>query len=540
MDFQNEEQMKPEQGLHDTQAQTQPAEQTAPAAETEAVQEQAYGAPEQTYDAPAQTYDAPAQTYRAPEQAYGTPEQTYHAPAQTDSAPENTCPPQQPVYPSAAYTNQTGYQTPTYAQPQPKAKPRAKKHKHLGLKVAALALACALLGSIGGGTVVGYLLRNQTAATTAATEKEEAAKTEKTVTNEEFQAAMTSNSTDGYMTPAQIYANYVDAVVGIANESTVTNAYGQISATASSGTGFIITEDGYVVTNYHVIEDATTLTVTLHDGTEYDAQVVGYDSGNDVALLKINATGLTVAPLGDSDELSVGDEVAAIGNPLGELDFSMTVGYISALDRVINTDGTPINMMQTDVAINSGNSGGPLFDMHGNVVGITTAKYSGSTTSGTTIEGLGFAIPINDVKTIVLDLQQYGYVTGKPYMGVGVRDIDSSYLQYYNYPSSAYVESVEQGSSAETAGVKAGDIITAIGEEQVASYTDLVTALTKFSAGDTTTITVYRNGTEQTLTITFDERTPQSGTSSTTEVQEPTTDTTDETTPDFGFGHLIP
>jgi serine protease Do len=136
----------------------------------------------------------------------------------------------------------------------------------------------------------------------------------------------------------------------------------------------------------------------------------GYDSTNDVALLKIDATGLTAAPLGDSDSLNVGDEVAAIGNPLGELDFTMTVGYISALDRVINTDGTPINMLQTDAAINSGNSGGPLFDMHGNVVGITTAKYSGSTTTGTTIDGLGFAIPINDVKAIVSDLMKYGYV----------------------------------------------------------------------------------------------------------------------------------
>lgn len=443
-------------------------------------------------------------------------------------------PPLQEAEPPVYETEDTAPQPPAYeAAPQaaaPKQEPAHKQPKHTGLRVAALALACALLGSIGGGTVVGYLLRDSNTQSTV--QKTEEKKTEqKHEADPDFQASMTSNSTDNYMTPSQIYANYVDAVVGITNES-ITNTYGQISSTASSGTGFVITPDGYIVTNYHVVQGAATLTVTLHNGESYEAETFGYDATNDVALLKIDASGLTVAPLGDSDALSVGDAVAAIGNPLGELDFSMTVGYISALSRVINTDGQPINMMQTDTAINSGNSGGPLFDMHGNVVGITTAKYSGSTTTGTSIEGLGFVIPINDVKTIVADLQQYGYVTGQPYIGIQTGDIASAYVTYYNYPSSAYVDFVEQGSCGETAGLQRGDIITAIGENKIECYTDLVVALKQYSAGDTTTITVYRENGEQTLPITFDERQPQKENTATPE---------EETVPDFGgFGNIFP
>jgi S1-C subfamily serine protease len=183
------------------------------------------------------------------------------------------------------------------------------------------------------------------------------------------------------------------------------------------------------------IEDANSVKVTLYNGKEYDAKLVGTDSVNDVALLKIEATGLQAVTVGDSDKIEVGEQVVAIGNPLGELTFTMTQGYISATGREINTDGTPINMLQTDAAINSGNSGGPLFDMNGNVVGITTAKYSGTTSTGTSIEGIGFAIPINDVLKIVYDLQENGYVTGRAYLGISVRDLDELHrFQSYNLP----------------------------------------------------------------------------------------------------------
>lgn len=451
------------------------------------------------------------------------------APAAPHTAPEAS-------YTTPPYTAPNAYAVPpVYAQPPKPQKTKKPKKQHIGLKVAAVALTCAILGSIGGGSLVAYLMRDtmhtSSAQTTAQKNPQE---DRKVVTNPEFQAMLTSNPTDGSMTPAQVYANYVDSVVGITNESTVTNYYGQISSTASSGSGFVITEDGYIVTNYHVIEGANTLTVTLHNGDSYDAEVVGYDASNDVALLKIAATGLTVAPLGDSDDLVVGDAVAAIGNPLGELDFSMAVGYISSLDRVINTDGSPINMLQTDTAINPGNSGGPLFDMHGNVIGITTAKYSGSTTSGASIEGLGFAIPINDVKAIISDLQQYGYVVGQPYIGITVGDISSSYMTYYEYPSSAYIDSVVSGSSGEAAGLQRGDIITGLGDFEVASYTDFVVALKNFSAGDTTTITVFRNERKVVLDITFDEKVP------TTTQTDDTTTQEESQIPGFGWGDLFP
>lgn len=419
-----------------------------------------------------------------------------------------------------------------YSSQAPVNRVSSKKKKANWVGVLAIAVACAILGSIAGGYIVGMMLKDSAKdLPSEQTFLQEQAVTEAEIPDSKPGAIIfqtSSNTSSGYMTPSQIYTNYVDAVVGITNEGTVTNIYGQITSAASSGTGFVATKDGYIITNYHVVEKANTLTVTLHNGEEYAAKLIGFDSDNDVALLKISANNLIVAPLGDSDTLLIGDQVAAIGNPLGELDFTMTVGYISAKDREVNTDGKPINMMQTDAAINSGNSGGPLFDMHGNVVGITTAKYSGSTMSGTSIEGLGFAIPINDVKRIINDLQEYGYVTGKPFLGITVGDIDSSYMFYYDYPSSAYVDSVSLGSCADRAGLKKGDIITAIGDDIIKSYTDLVAALKNYEAGDKTTITVFRNGEKEVLNIVFDERKPQE--------EPPAEETEEETTSKQGFG----
>lgn len=417
------------------------------------------------------------------------------------------------------YTAQSDPATYT-AAPIKKEQPKKKEKKHSGVGIIAIAVACAILGSILGGGVAGYLLRNNAAAPASVPQPAQQQKVPQTPipsNSKPVVRPVAPNDSSVNLPPAEIYENYVDAVVGITNQGTVTNIYGQITSAASCGSGFIISEDGYVLTNYHVVESYKELTVSLHNKEEYEAELIGYDDANDVALLKIDATGLTVAPLGDSDELNVGDQVAAIGNPLGELDFSMTVGYISAMDREVNTDGNPINMMQTDAAINSGNSGGPLFDMHGNVVGITTAKYSGSTTSGTIIESIGFAIPINDIKSIVNDLQTYGYVTGKPYLGITVGDIESAYMFYYDYPSSAYVNSVVPGSCAEKAGIQKGDIITALGDYMVQSHTDLVAALKHFHAGDTTTLSVYRDGEKSVLDITFDERTPEATAAATKE-----------------------
>ncbi len=307
------------------------------------------------------------------------------------------------------------------------------------------------------------------------------------------------------LSPSQVYAKNVGSVVAISNQTT-TNVWGQVSETASSGTGFVLTADGYILSNYHVVEGATRLTVMTYLGDEYEAKLIGFDEVNDVAILKVEATGLAPVTIGSSENLIVGDQVVAIGNPLGELTSSLTVGYISAKDRTINTDGNLIDMMQTDAAINPGNSGGPLFNMKGEVVGITTAKYSGSTGSGASIEGIGFAIPIDDVMNMAGDLMEHGYLTNQAYLGVFVRDMDSSTASMYALPTGAYVVGVNEGSCAETAGILPKDIIIGVGDHEVDSRSALTNALRKFKAGDSTTITVFRSGQELELPITFDVR----------------------------------
>ena len=308
------------------------------------------------------------------------------------------------------------------------------------------------------------------------------------------------------LTAGQVYAMNVNSVVAISSRGTTTNFYGQETEMAASGSGFIISEDGYVVTNYHVVEDADKLSVITFDSEEYPARLVGYDQSVDVALLKIEVTGLDPVAIGSSDALIVGDQVVAIGNPLGELTSTLTVGYISAKDRMINTDGTyNINMMQTDAAINSGNSGGPLFNMKGEVIGITTAKYSGSSTTGASIEGIGFAIPMDDVVGVLQDLKNHGYVKGA-YLGVSVITMDPAVAEAYGLPTGSKVSLVEPDHCAAKAGIQVGDIITAMAGQDVSGNSDLLTILRKFKPGDTTTITVFRAGQEHELTITLDEK----------------------------------
>lgn len=311
---------------------------------------------------------------------------------------------------------------------------------------------------------------------------------------------------EGDLTPEQVYAMNVDAVVAISsNQGLTTNIFGQVSQTASSGTGFIISADGYVVTNYHVVQGASTLKVITSDGKEYDAKLVGYEASNDIAVLKIEGQDLPCTVLGNSDPLVVGSQVAAIGNPLGELTSTLTMGYISAKNRVVTTDGTALNMMQTDAAINSGNSGGPLFNMRGEVVGITTAKYSGTSNSGATIEGIGFAIPIDDVRPLIDDIIEFGHVkTG--YLGVVVQDVPAEDSQKYGLPMGALILEVTEGSCAMRAGLQPGDIIVDIGGNTVSSIADLTKVLRLYEAGQEATITVYRAGARVETSATFDEK----------------------------------
>ena len=320
----------------------------------------------------------------------------------------------------------------------------------------------------------------------------------------------------GGLSTTQVYAQNVNSVVAVSNYVTVTDRWGTSTggtALAGTGSGFIISEDGYVMTNYHVVEGAEKLTVTTHLGEEYDARLIGSDEINDVALLKVDADGLDPVEIGSSDDLLVGDMVIAIGNPLGELTSTATVGYVSGKDRSVTTDGTMINMLQTDAAINSGNSGGPLFNMKGQVIGITTAKYSGTTGSGASIEGIGFAIPIDDVVDKVQQIKDNGYVSS-PYMGVTVDN--------RNDGIGAYVVSVEENSGAAQAGIRPGDIIVELGGKEVESIADLTPAVKGFKVGDTTTVVVYRSRKLLELTITFGERPHENNTN--TEVPEPSGD----------------
>ena len=314
-------------------------------------------------------------------------------------------------------------------------------------------------------------------------------------------------SVEGGLTPAQVYARNVESVVAL--ECTVTQEYfGQTVSGVTSGSGFVLTADGYIVSNYHVVADVSSIKVTFNDGTEYSAKFVGGDESNDIALVKVEAADLRPVEIGSSDALIVGDQVAAVGNPLGELAATLTVGYISAKDRIVATDGTQINMLQTDAAINPGNSGGPLFNMLGQVIGITTAKYSGTTESGATIEGIGFAIPMDDVYGMLEDLRQYGYITGA-YMGVSVSDVDPDVAQAYGLPMGTLVRAVEDGSCAHRGGIKTSDIIVNLGGYEVKNLNDLSRALRKFSAGDEVTVTVHRGGELVQLTLVLDEK-PQS------------------------------
>lgn len=302
------------------------------------------------------------------------------------------------------------------------------------------------------------------------------------------------------MTAAEVYAANVNSTVGITTQVT-TNFWGYTTQSAASGSGFILSADGYLLTNYHVIESASSIKATLYNGKSYDATLIGYDESNDIAVLKIDAEGLTPVTLGDSDNLNVGDDVIAIGNPLGELTFSLTSGSVSALNREVTlSSNVTMNLIQTDCAINSGNSGGALFNLYGEVVGITNAKYSGSSGSGASIDNIGFAIPINSVRSIVDSIIEKGYVT-KPYIGVMVSDVGEESTKY-GLPEGAAVVSVTEGGPAEKAGIKANDIITEVNGKAISGKSDLSAVISEHAAGDKLALSIYRQG--ETLSVTVE------------------------------------
>ena len=314
-------------------------------------------------------------------------------------------------------------------------------------------------------------------------------------------AAFAADSREA-LRPSDIYADNVNSAVGITT-STTTNYYGYTTKYAASGSGFIYSADGYILTNYHVIEDSDSITVSTYDNRSFPATVVGCDESNDIAVLKIEADDLQPVTLGDSDALRVGDTVLAIGNPLGELTFSLTTGIVSAKDREVTfSTGRMMALIQTDAAINSGNSGGPLFNEYGEVVGITNAKYSSSAmSSSASIDNIGFAIPINLVRGVVDSIIQYGYIV-KPYIGVTVSNV-SDELQSYGIPKGASVQEVSEDSPAQAAGLQARDIITAANDVEIGSSSDLVSFVSGCKPGDEVTLRIYRTGESEQLNITL-------------------------------------
>ena len=385
-------------------------------------------------------------------------------------------------------------------QPAWEAATKKKKNsiwKKSGVKVTALLLACALVGG-GAGFCGAALARSVGVGGGTAIHQSDRTVQEVTVKKVTGQTLMT---------PAEVYASTVGSVVSINCSAVSTNIFGQRVESASSGSGFVITQDGYIVTNHHVVASASSVKVTMYDGKEYSAAVVGSDSDYDVAVLKVETTGLQPVTLGNSADVNVGDTVLAIGNPLGELTFSMSQGIVSCCDRAINVSGTPFNMIQVDASINPGNSGGPLMNLYGEVVGIVSAKYSSY--SNTAVEGLGFAIPIGDVQAVITDIMENGQITSKPSMGITAGTMTRQMATQYQIDkdNGVFVYSVDKGGAGEKAGLRMGDVITKVDSTEITSMEDLTAAKKGRRAGDTVTVTYYRDGQSFTTELTFDAKT---------------------------------
>ena len=403
--------------------------------------------------------------------------------------------------------------------------PAEPKKNRMGLLIIVVALCFSLLGSAMGAGIVLLIGGNSDSA--APVEKSQIRVTEAPTTTTSGDTTPPEDSdlegdttllegergdtvidinkidTSKLLTAAEVYALNVNSTVGITTSIT-TNYWGFQSTSAASGSGFIISDDGYILTNHHVIEDSDSITVTMYSGEDYEAQLIGYDESNDIAVLKIEAEGLAPVVLGDSNNLNVGDDVVAIGNPLGELTFSLTAGKISAKGREVTfSNGVTMDLLQTDCAINSGNSGGALFNMYGEVIGVTNAKYS-SSGSEASIDNIGFAIPLNSIRTIVESIIEKGYIS-KPYLGVSVSDVGEDY-QIYGLPAGAAIQGVTEDGPAHKAGLQKGDIVTKIDGKEITGANDLVDAVAAHEVGDKLTLTVYRSGNTLEITVEIGEQ----------------------------------
>lgn len=368
-----------------------------------------------------------------------------------------------------------------------------RKKRGIGKKVLAGVLALVLVAAVSfGGGFAGYLVASKNGGQTVMYQAASGG------------SATSTSSTGGSL--SDVAGAVTPSVVVVTTEQIVTDNYfwGGQQVLSGAGSGVILTTDGYIVTNYHVVEGAQQITVTLHDDSTYTATVVGSDQQSDIALLKIDATGLIPAVLGDSDSVQVGEVVIAVGNPMGTLGGTVTDGIVSALNRDISVEGNEMTLMQTSAAISPGNSGGGLFNTNGELIGIVNAKYSDEDA-----EGLGFAIPVNAMKTVVQDLLENGYVTGRPALGITVitvGDVQTA-MQYGVSSLGVYVNSVDEGSGAEAAGMKAGDRIVSIGTQLVESTDDVTNALKAYNVGDVVEVQVDRGRELITLQVTLGEKT---------------------------------
>lgn len=409
----------------------------------------------------------------------------------------------------------------------PVVKPNGDRKKRIfKILIPALCVICAVIGGITGAVTATHVYVKNAEKTTASQNNNSSASAEPesakniealyaqqdgvasgtgSAASSSQNAQQSADTQASAMSARDIYKNCVNSVVYV--ETTVSAGYR--GTATSSGSGFFVTDTGYIVTNYHVVDGGSSFKVTTYDNKEYNAKLVGYEDGNDIAVLKIDGdSSFNGVKYGNSSSLCVGDNVYVIGNPLGDLTYTLTSGVVSALNRLIKSDdGSLINMFQTDAAVNSGNSGGPVFDSTGSVVGIATAKYASSS-----IEGLSFCIPINDVRSMIDDIINQGYVSGKASLGVSVYDAGYRNYTYFSVYSSsvsgAKVAAVGSGSAADKAGIKVNDIITAIDGYSIDSASTLKTYLTAFKAGNTVKLTISRNGAKSEVEITLDEYTP--------------------------------
>lgn len=409
------------------------------------------------------------------------------------------------------YESTRGTRETVYVNTQSPAPKKAKARMSIGAAIALIAV-CALISGITAftGTAIANMLSENKVVAEDGTVIYKGHGEPSVI----FQSFDNKNKTPG--TYEQVAAAVSDSVVEITTESIVTDSifWGGNYVTSGAGSGVIVSSDGLIITNNHVVSGASTITVRLTDGTEYKATVVGADADSDIAVIKIEAAGLKFALMGDSDTLRVGEEVLAVGNPLGELGGTVTNGIISALSRDVNIDGTSMTLIQTNAAVNPGNSGGGLFNMYGELIGIVNAKSS-TTSSGTSVEGIGFAIPSNTAVKVATELANYGYVRGKAMIGITYIDITNSYdAMYYRVNSlGVYV------ASSEVDALQSGDRIVAINGEEVTYGADVKAALKGLEVGAEITVTVVRDGKYVEAAVTLREYVPETANTDTSKFE---------------------